>query len=98
MKRKTRTKPKRSLILKLLVLGVCVYMIVTITNLWKALNEAEKLLESEIEKSLALQNDIEELNLLLEDESNSQIIEKAARERLGYIKSDEQVFIDISGN
>lgn len=98
MKRKTKTKPKRSLILKLLVLGVCVYMVVTVTNLWKALNEAEKLLESEIEKSLALQNDIEELNLLLEDESNAQIIEKAARERLGYIKSDEQVFIDISGN
>ena len=98
MKRKTKTKPKRSLILKLLVLGVCVYMVVTVTNLWKALNEAEKLLESEIEKSLALQNDIEELNLLLEDESNPQIIEKAARERLGYIKSDEHVFIDISGN
>ena len=30
--------------------------------------------------------------------SNAQLIEKAARERLGYIYSDEQVFIDISGS
>jgi cell division protein FtsB len=30
--------------------------------------------------------------------NNKQIIEKAARERLGYVYSDEQVFIDISGS
>ena len=41
--------------------------------------------------------EINELKEMLKDESNKQIIEKAARERLGYIYSDEQVFIDISG-
>jgi len=44
------------------------------------------------------ENDIAELKAMLQDESNTQIIEKAARERLGYIYSDEQVFVDISGN
>ena len=50
------------------------------------------------EEYAATENDIAELKAMLSDESNTQIIEKAARERLGYIYSDEQVFIDISGN
>ena len=40
----------------------------------------------------------EQLRSMLEEESNDKIIEKAARERLGYIYSDEQIFVDISGN
>lgn len=35
---------------------------------------------------------------MLEDGSKTKIIEKAARERLGYVYPDEQIFIDISGN
>ncbi len=98
MKRNSKTKPKRSIILKLLILGVCVYMIATLATLWTTLNEKNKQLDSLKQEYLNTQNDIEELKDLLKDESNSQIIEKAARERLGYIYSDEQIFIDISGN
>ena len=35
---------------------------------------------------------------MLDSDSDTQLIEKAARERLGYIYADEQVFIDISGS
>ncbi len=98
MKRKARTKQKRSFILKFLILGVCVYMIVTLSNLWTTLNKSQKQLDSLKQEYLNTQNDIEELKNMLKDESNTQIIEKAARERLGYIYSDEQIFIDISGN
>lgn len=96
MKRKTRRK--RSLILKFLILAVCVYMLATLSNLWSTLNESQAELNA---LKLQYQNElssIEELKVMLKDESNQQIIEKAARERLGYIYSDEQVFIDISGN
>ena len=41
---------------------------------------------------------MEELKALLEDGSKTKIIDKAARERLGYVYPDEQIFIDISGN
>ena len=95
MKRKNKNK---SLILRVLVLGVCVYMIVTLLNLWGTLNQSREKLNSLQAEYETEQNDIEELREILKDDSNTQIIEKAARERLGYIYSDEQVFLDISGN
>lgn len=95
MKRKNKNK---SIILRVLVLGVCVYMIVTLLNLWSTLNQSRQKLKSLQADYQTEQNDIEELREILKDDSNTQIIEKAARERLGYIYSDEQVFLDISGN
>jgi cell division protein FtsB len=41
---------------------------------------------------------IEELRTLLESGSKEQMIEKAARERLGYVYADEEIYVDISGN
>lgn len=95
-----RRKPKKnkSVILRLLILGVCIYMTVTLAGLWSSLGESRAelaRLEQQLEEE---QNDIEELRALLKSESNTQLIEKAARERLGYIYSNEQVFIDISGS
>ena len=95
---KRKTKRKRSFILKILILGVCVYMIATLANLWTTLNESKSRLDSLRKEYQTTQNDIEELKAMLKDELNTEIIQKAARERLGYIYSDEQIFIDISGN
>ena len=81
-----------------MILGVCVYMIATLSGLWNTLNKSRKELDELKEQYAAEQNDIEELRAMLEEGSESKIIEKAARERLGYIYPDEQVFIDISGN
>ena len=81
-----------------MILGVCVYMLATLSGLWNTLNESRKELEALKEQYAAEQNDIDELRAMLEDGSEAKIIEKAARERLGYIYPDEQVFIDISGN
>ena len=40
---------------------------------------------------------IEEINLMMEKVGTDEYIEKVAREKLGMIKSDEIVFVDISG-
>lgn len=96
MKKKKRNN--KSILLRLMILGVFVYMIATLSGLWNTLNKSRKELDSLKEQYAAEQNDIEELRAMLEDGSESKIIEKAARERLGYIYPDEQVFIDISGN
>ncbi len=95
-----KRKPKResSIILKVLCLGVCVYVFANLVSLWSTLNESQAELKALKEEYAATENDIAELKAMLADESNAQIIEKAARERLGYIFSDEQVFIDVSGN
>ncbi len=95
---KRKPKQRRSIILKFLLLAACIYMVVTLSNLWSTLNKsqtelAELLIHKQNEEKI-----IEELKEVLKDETNKQIIEKAARERLGYIYSDEQIFIDISGN
>ena len=96
MKKKKRNN--KSILLRLIILGVFVYMIATLSGLWNTLNKSRKELDALKEQYAAEQNDIEELRAMLEDGSESKIIEKAARERLGYIYPDEQVFIDISGN
>ncbi len=96
MKKKKHTN--KSILLRVMILGVCVYMIATLSGLWNTLNKSRKELDELKEQYAAEQNDIEELRAMLEEGSESKIIEKAARERLGYIYPDEQVFIDISGN
>ena len=88
MKRKSKTE--KSILLRLLILGV--------SGLWKTLNESKAELKNLKEQYATLENDIEEYNAMLETDSKAQMIEKAARERLGYVYSDEQIFIDISGN
>ena len=95
---KNKNRKNKSVLLRVLILGVCVYMIATLSGLWNTLNRSRKELENLKAEYAEEQNDIEELRAMLEDGSQSQIIEKAARERLGYIYPDEQVFIDISGN
>ena len=92
-----KRKHNKSLILRLVVLCFCVYSVVTLVNLWSNLDEKQKELEIykiELEQRV---NDVEELKILLSSDSNNELIEKAARERLGYVYSNEQIFIDISG-
>ena len=95
---KRKPKQKRSIILKLIIVGFCVYMVATLSNLWSTLNKSRaELKELQVYKQTE-EKEIEQLKAILNSDSNKQIIEKAARERLGYIYSDEQIFIDISGN
>ncbi len=95
---KQKPKRKKSVIVRLIVLGVAVYMVATLINLGNEL--AENLAQlAELEKQRDLEKiQIEELKALLDSDSHSAIIEKAARERLGYVYSDEEIYIDISGN
>ena len=95
---KRKPKKNKSIILRLFIVGVCTYMTVTLMSLWNSLNESKaelKELEAQMKQE---KNDIEELRAMLNSDSDDKLIEKAARERLGYIYSNEQVFIDISGS
>lgn len=87
-----------SVILRICALLVCGYFAISMASLWGDLNADYKELESLNEQLVAEQNEVDELKTVLEAESDVPLIEKAARERLGYIYSDEQVFIDISGD
>lgn len=91
-------KKKSSVILRIAAVALAVYMIVSLCTLWQNLVKEQNSL-AELEKVKAEKiSQIDYLTSLLENGNESEIIEKAARERLGYVYSDEQVFIDISGN
>ncbi len=91
-------RQRKSIVLRILVLCVCVYMVVTLCGLWRELisdrNSLKALQAQRDEKAMQ----INELMNLLDSGDDTKIIEKAARERLGYVYADEQVYIDISGN
>lgn len=95
---KKKNRKNKSILLRIIVLGVFAYMIFTLTGLWSTLNESRTQLSEYKEQYAESQNDIDELKAMLAEGSEYKIIEKAARERLGYVYPDEQVFIDISGN
>lgn len=95
---KQKPKRKKSVIVRFVVLGFSVYMIATLIGLGNELSKArEELLEYEKQRD-SLQLTIDEYRALLDSDSHAAIIEKAARERLGYVYSDEEIYIDISGN
>jgi len=93
-----RAKKKKSVLWRLLLIGVSVYMVVTLAGLWNNLNESRAELKALEEQKAVKQTEIDELKKLLDSGSKEELIERAARERLGYVYSDEQIFIDISGN
>ena len=82
---------------KLIFIAVIVYAAITIINQQKTLDSykiAQAELENKIEEAKEYQ---EELNISKENINSLEYIEKVAREKLGMIKSDEIVFVDISG-
>lgn len=95
---KQKPKRKKSVIVRLIVLGVSVYMVATLINLGNQLTEDRNTLTQLQNQRDTIKLEKEELSALLDSDSHSAIIEKAARERLGYVYSDEEIYIDISGN
>ena len=99
MKRKPKKQKKqKSILLRIFILFVCGYFAVTLGSLWSKLNDSVKELEKLKAQLETEENEVEELRAILNAASDTPLIEKAARERLGYIYSDEQVFVDISGD
>ena len=95
---KQKPKRRKSIILRLIVLVAVAYFVVSSVGQVDELVEMKAEL-AELEKqrnSMVLE--IEEMESLLASESFDDIIEKAARERLGYVYGDETIFIDNSAN
>ncbi len=91
-------KPRKSIFVRLLVIGVAVFMIATLIDLCDTLNEERVKLANLQKEYSSLQAEIEELTNILADDSQTALIEKAARERFGYVYANEEVYIDVSGN
>lgn len=94
---KSTGKQGGSIIWRIAVFAVSVYMIITLCGLWGELISKKSELNALETRRNEISAQIDELTALL-GSSEEEIVEKAARERLGYVYSDEQVYIDNSGN
>ncbi len=95
---KQKPKRRRSIIVRLIVLGVAIYFVASLISLNNELTELQAEKDGLIKEVNTLELGNEELRKLLDSGSYDEIIEKAARERLGWVYSDEEIFIDTSGN
>lgn len=93
-----KKKKNRSILLRVLVLCVSAYLVYSLTSLWTELYDGKRKLDEYNDSIAETERKIDEFKNLLDDGNEIKIIEKAARDRLGYVFADEQVFIDVSGN
>ena len=90
-------KRRKSILLKLLLLVFLVYITISLGSLQIEFLSSRKELRSVQAQKQKISENIENLTALLKGEEKD-IIEQAAREKLGYVYEDEQVFVDLSGN
>ena len=90
-------KKRRSIIFRILFLAFTIYIIISFTSLQVQLIGLKRELNSKTARYNELNLEIEEALHLLDSGNETEFIEKAARERLGYYYPDEEVYIDISG-
>ena len=92
-----RPKKKHSVIRRVLLLVVSGYLLYSLGDLQFQLIKQRKEYNQLNEQKKVMEQKISEFERLLENGTEAQIVEKAARERLGYVYADEQVYVDISG-
>ncbi|MBR2043977.1 MAG: septum formation initiator family protein [Clostridia bacterium] len=93
-----KKRKEKSILLRVLVLCVSIYLVFSLSTLWGELNDGRQRLEDYRNQISETERKIDEYKELLSDGNEAKIIEKAARDRLGYVFADEQVYIDVSGS
>ncbi len=96
----TRKKQSRSTsyIFRIILAIILVISLVSLCNLQKKLTDSRRELSQLQQISNEKQIRVNELLNLLDTGTEADYIEKAAREKLGYVYSDEQIYVDLSGN
>lgn len=87
-----------SYIFRIILAVVLVISLISLCNLQKKLIDSRRELAQLQQISNEKQIKVNELLTLLDNGTEADYIEKAAREKLGYVYSDEQIFVDLSGN
>lgn len=95
---KKQNGKRESIILRVILLVFSVYVIYLLSaNYTELISVSGQRQQLEAEKA-DLEKKVREYSNLLENGTEKDFIERAARDKLGYVYPDEQVFVDISGN
>ena len=87
----------KSIILRLTLLAFSIYTIISMSQMEMELVEARRQLTDIENQKTEQELKNQELLQLLENGSEKDFIERAARDRLGYVYADEKVYTDMSG-
>ncbi|MGI6270282.1 MAG: FtsB family cell division protein [Candidatus Howiella sp.] len=94
----TGTKKQKSILFRICILIFVIYTIVSLTSLQMKLIESRNELASVEEQVEQQKLKNQELLSLLQTGDEKDFIERAARDRLGYVYADEEVYTDIAGS
>lgn len=86
------------LMLRAAAVCVGVYLIVGIVVNQVSISSKQQALDSVQQQLETQQAENEELERVLTSGSEEEIVERVARDRLGYARPDERVFVDVSGS
>ena len=89
---------RNSVILRLVLVFFAIVMIFYLGNLIKEYSSLQKQYDVSAQRRDELRLEVEQKANMLENGSDEEFIMRAARERLGYVFSDEHLYIDISGD
>ena len=97
--RKNTRQPrrKRSVVLRLVLLAFLGYGIFTLGQLQFDLFKMDAQHKELVQKRREVEMRSAEITNLLQNGTEAEFVERAARERLGYVFPDEEVFVDKSG-
>ncbi len=101
MSDRKRNRKKRTLSVKTLlkagaVLFVCIYVTCIFVNQQINLSKCDAIEKEYNQKIAEAQRETQRLQDELEQTGTDEYIERVAREKLDYVKSNERVFVDIS--
>lgn len=91
-------RKRHSVILRLALIAFAIYLLVSSISLEASLRKKKSELADLMSRKQSITLKNQELKNLIENGTENDYIERAARDRLGYVKTGEDVFTDISGN
>lgn len=94
--RKVKKANLKRLVQAVLVLAVCIYVAVSLIQIRVALAKRGKVAEEYKEKISAAQLEQQRLEDELKQADTDEYLERIARDKLGLVKANERVFIDIT--
>lgn len=94
----SNTKRQSSIILRVVLLAFAVWMIYYLGSLAKDYSSLQKQRDAAVARRDELALEVQQKANMLENGNDEDFIERAAREKLGYVYADEHKYIDISGD
>ena len=97
-KRTKSNNASKRVVFKISIVLLAFYLVYSMISLQAQLVSSRKILAQKQEEISALKVSNKELESLLKNGSHNELVERAAREKLGFVYANEEIYEDIKGN